>query len=404
MLRKAAILLMVTCLQVVNKPVPAYFMQPDPFFSGPFSSANITLFLSGDVMTGRGIDQVLPQHVDPMIYESYVKDARDYVRLAEKKNGPIKQPISYTYIWGDALEVWQTVKPDLKIINLETSVTSYPEPWPGKEVQYRMHPANVQVLKTAGFNFCTLANNHTLDWQRPGLLETLQTLQQAGIPYAGAGKDLAEARKPSIFKLKNSRVLIFAYGSESSGIPSAWAATADRSGVNLLPDLTEKSVNLIKARIKAVKRPGDVVIFTIHWGSNWGYDIPPNQRTFAHQLIDEAGVDLIHGHSSHHPRGLEVYRDKLILYGAGDFINDYEGIGEFPELRGDLSLMYFPKIDPVTGKLVSLKMVPMQTRNFQLHSGNLSDAKWLEMVLDRESNKFNTRVKLTADGSLSAAW
>lgn len=62
------------------------------------------------------------------------------------------------------------------------------------------------------------------------------------------------------------------------------------------------------------------------WG-NWGYGVTRRTREFAHELLDHAGVDLIHGHSSHHPLGIEVYRDKLILYGCGDFINDYEGIG-----------------------------------------------------------------------------
>src|SRR5688572_2253647 len=131
-------------LVLANKYLPGKVMQNE---NRP--GQGITLFLSGDVMPGRAIDQVLPQHVDPKLYESYVKNARDYVHLAEKKNGPIRQPVSYSYIWGDALTVWQKLKPNLKIINLETSVTSHPEPWPGKEVQYRMHPANVQVLKTA---------------------------------------------------------------------------------------------------------------------------------------------------------------------------------------------------------------------------------------------------------------
>ncbi|MBK0402489.1 CapA family protein [Adhaeribacter sp. BT258] len=370
----------------------------------PWQESPVRIFLSGDVMTGRGIDQVLPQHVDPEIYESYVKDARDYVRLAEKKNGRIPQPVSYAYIWGDALEVWRKMAPDLKIMNLETSITNHPEPWPGKPVQYRMHPANVAVFKTAGIDFCTLANNHTLDWNREGLLETLQTLRKAGINFAGAGENALEARKPFIHKTRNSRIIIFAYGSESSGIPGNWVATTTNSGVNLLPDLGEETLGMIKAQVKAIKKSGDVVVFSVHWDTNWGYEIPPNHRKFARQLIDEAEVDLIHGHSSHHPRGIEVYKDKLILYGAGDFINDYEGIGSYEEFRGDLSLMYFPEINPVTGKLISLKMVPMQMRNFRLNRASAADAKWLSSVLDRESEKFGTRVTLQEDHVLTARW
>ena len=75
------------------------------------------------------------------------------------------------------------------------------------------------------------------------------------------------------------------------------------------------------------------MVASVHWGSNWGYDIPREQTVFAHRLIDEAGVDIIHGHSSHHVRAIEVYKDRLILYGCGDFLNDYEGISGYEEFR-----------------------------------------------------------------------
>jgi Putative enzyme of poly-gamma-glutamate biosynthesis (capsule formation) len=75
-----------------------------------------------------------------------------------------------------------------------------------------------------------------------------------------------------------------------------------------------------------VKQQGDIVVASIHWGGNWDYKVPREQREFAHKLIDEAGVDVIHGHSSHHIKGIEVYRGKLIMYGCSDLLNDYEGI------------------------------------------------------------------------------
>jgi poly-gamma-glutamate capsule biosynthesis protein CapA/YwtB (metallophosphatase superfamily) len=69
-------------------------------------------------------------------------------------------------------------------------------------------------------------------------------------------------------------------------------------------------------------------------------------------LINEAGVDIVHGHSSHHPKGIEVYKNRPILYGCGDFLNDYEGISGYQEYRDDLTLMYFPRMDAASGKLV----------------------------------------------------
>ena len=355
---------------------------------------SLTLFLCGDVMTGRGIDQVLPHSVNPRIYESYVKDARDYVRLAERKNGDIPKPVNYTYIWGDALKVWRQMDPDAKIINLETSVTTHHEPWPDKEVQYRMHPLNIPVLNAPGPIICSLANNHTLDWGRAGLLETMESLRRANIQFAGAGLNLQSARKPVMLKTTTGRVVFLAYGSETSGIPKAWEATAQMPGLNLLPDLSSRTVQAVADQVKETSMAGDVVVFSVHWGSNWGYEVPAYQQNFAHELIDKAGVDLVFGHSSHHPRGVEVYKNKLIIYGAGDFINDYEGIGGHEVYRGDLSLMYFPEIDPVTGNLRALTMVPMQIKRFRLNHASEKDAAWLANVMHNESIKFGAGVKL----------
>lgn len=157
----------------------------------------LTLFLCGDVMTGRGIDQALPQSVDPRLYEPFVRDARKYLYLAEKENGEIEEPATYKFIWGDALAVWERFDPAIRLINLETGITFHDKPWQNKGIHYRMHPENIKVLTSAGIDFCSLANNHTMDWQHKGLTETLQTLEKANITCAGAGKNLEDAEKPA---------------------------------------------------------------------------------------------------------------------------------------------------------------------------------------------------------------
>jgi poly-gamma-glutamate synthesis protein (capsule biosynthesis protein) len=131
----------------------------------------------------------------------------------------------------------------------------------------------------------------------------------------------------------------------------------------------------------------------VHWGANWGYSIAKDQRDFAHQLIDEAGVDAIFGHSSHHPLGIEVYRNKLIIYGAGDFFNDYEGIEGHEEYRGELTLMYFPEFELDSGELVALKMFPMEIEKLRLNKASAEDREWLHTVLNREGQQFGTEVK-----------
>jgi poly-gamma-glutamate synthesis protein (capsule biosynthesis protein) len=145
----------------------------------PASEENlITLFLGGDVMTGRGIDQILPHPSEPFIPEPYVNDAREYVKLAERANGSIPTPVSFTYIWGDALEEWERVAPDVKLINLETSITKSNDYWWGKGINYRMNPDNIPCLRAAKIDCCSLANNHVLDWGYSGLVETIATLKK----------------------------------------------------------------------------------------------------------------------------------------------------------------------------------------------------------------------------------
>ncbi len=365
----------------------------------------ITIFMCGDVMIGRGIDQVLPHPSDPVIYESYMRSARGYVELAEEVNGPIPYPVSFSYIWGDALEELKRVEPDLRMINLETSITTSNDFWKYKEIHYRMNPENIACITAARIDYCSLANNHILDWGYSGLLETVETLKKVDVKSAGAGRNLEEAETPAVMKVQGKgRVIVFSFGSVTSGIPLSWGASEDKPGVNLLKDLSDKTVRYIEEKVNEVKRKRDIAVASIHWGSNWGYEIPREQREFAHKLIDEADIDVIHGHSSHHVKGIEVYKEKLILYGCGDFLNDYEGISGYEDFRDDLGLMYFVSIDPATGNLVSLRMVPTQIRHLKVNRASRADALWLKDTLNGEGKKFRTRVELKENNTLELRW
>jgi poly-gamma-glutamate synthesis protein (capsule biosynthesis protein) len=364
----------------------------------------IRVFLGGDVMTGRGIDQVLPHPGNPVLYESYIRDARDYVRLAERASGPIPCPVSFDYIWGDALAELEHAATDARIINLETSITTSEAHWPDKVVLYRMHPANIGCLTAPGIDCCCLANNHVLDWGYQGLAETLQTLDEAGIARTGAGMDEAEAAAPAIIDVAGKgRVLVFALGSITSGIPFEWRAMQNSRGVNLLSDLSEETARRIARGVREVKRPGDVAIVSIHWGSNWGFTVPDEQVRFAHRLVEE-GIDIVHGHSSHHVKAIEVYRDHLILYGCGDFLTDYEGIGGHERFRGDLALMYLAEVDPRQGRLVKLRLVPLRSDRFRLSRAPAQDVKWLCHLLNRLGAHFATGVEQDGDHSLFVRW
>jgi poly-gamma-glutamate capsule biosynthesis protein CapA/YwtB (metallophosphatase superfamily) len=380
-------------------------MIPDQSLSSQATSRDsqtITLFLCGDVMTGRGIDQVLPYPGNPQIHEPYMISAKGYVTLAEEANGPIPKPVDFAYIWGDALKELRRTNPDVRIINLETAVTASPEFWAEKGIHYRMQPRNIPCISAAKIDCCVLANNHVLDWGYAGLTETLTSLADANLKVAGAGRNLSEAEVPAIIEVTGKgRLLVFAFGDESSGIPWLWGARSNRPGVNLLPDLSGDTVRRIAKRISGLKQKDDWVVASIHWGRNWGYEVSSAQREFAHRLIDQTHVDVVHGHSSHHPKGIEVYKGKPILFGCGDFLNDYEGIPGYEGFRGDLTLMYFVTLDLATGKLVSLIMTPMQIKRFRLNYAHPDDVHWLQQVMDRESRSLGTRIELANEGRLA---
>ncbi|MET9761917.1 CapA family protein [Streptomyces sp. NPDC006372] len=359
----------------------------------------VTLFLCGDVMLGRGVDQILAHPGDPALREAYVEDARSYVRLAESVHGPLPAPVDPSWPWGDALRVLEEAFPDARIVNLETSVTSGGTFAPDKEIHYRMHPANLPALAAVRPDVTVLANNHVLDFGRAGLLETLDALARAGLRTAGAGHDADRAFTPAVVPLPDGRrLLVLALGARSSGIPSGWAATAERPGVAYLPDLSRSVADAVVRHLKRAGRAGDLTVVSVHWGSNWGFHVPREQVRFAHALVD-GGVDVVHGHSSHHPRPLEVYRDRLILYGCGDFIDDYEGISGYEEYRDDLRLAFLVSLAADSGRLAGLRMVPLRARRLRLEPASRADRMWLRTTLDRISG--GAGLTLEPDGSLA---
>jgi poly-gamma-glutamate capsule biosynthesis protein CapA/YwtB (metallophosphatase superfamily) len=377
--------------------------MPVPSPRAQQTQRSIRLFLCGDVMTGRGIDQVMAQPCDPGLHESYVQSAMDYVRLAEAANGAIARRVGPAHIWGAALEEFDRMRPDARIINLETSITRS-EDYARKGINYRMSPENADCLKSAAIDCCMLGNNHILDWGRRGLLDTLATLEHLQIKTSGAGRNLGEASAPAVLDIAgNGRVLVFSFACVTSGTPRAWAATSEIPGVNPLTEPSEAGAARVADEIARIKRPGDLIIVSVHWGPNWGYEIPDEHRSFAHLLIDRADVSIIHGHSSHHPKAIEVYRNRLILYGCGDFINDYEGIRGYEEFRDDLVLMYFADVEP-GGTLAALEIVPLQIRKFQLVRASKQDISWMQLALDRESRKFGVRIALNPAGRLTVSW
>lgn len=294
------------------------------------------------------------------------------------------------------------VGPSVRVMNLETSVTVSEERAPGKGIHYRMSPANVACLRAAEVDVWTLANNHVLDHGVPGLLETVDTLRVNELKACGAGEDRAAAWTPAVVDHPGGRVRVLSVAHGSSGVPDRWAAAADRPGVALLRNLGDEAADDVAQRLAREAGPGDALIVSVHWGSNWGFRAPAEQVRFAHRLVDE-GVDVVHGHSSHHPRPVEVYRGRLVLYGCGDLVDDYEGITGYEGFRDDLRLLHLARVDG-EGRLLDLTAVPLQARRLRLWLAGREDTDWLVGTLGEAGRGFGTTVGRQPDGRLRYAW
>jgi poly-gamma-glutamate capsule biosynthesis protein CapA/YwtB (metallophosphatase superfamily) len=364
---------------------------------------DLTLVLCGDVMLGRGIDQILRAPCAPQLHESYVKDAREYIALAEARSGPIPRRVDPAYPWGDALGVLDLAGLHARVINLETSITRSDDFDREKRIHYRVSPENATSLAVARIDICVLGNNHVLDWGGHGRVETLATLDRLGIGRCGAGRDLDEAMRPAILDLgEYGRIAVFSIGSTDAGVPPSWAADIGRPGVHLITRLDVHEVRELRRVIDAWRDPGTRIVLSIHWGPNWGFETPHEHRRFAQGMIDDAGVHVVHGHSSHHVKGIEVHHGQPILYGCGDLLADYEGIAGHEAYRGDLSLLYLVTLDGA-GALSRLEMVPMRTCRFRLERAGTDDTRWLATALARCGAKLDTSVAIE-DGRLLLEW
>jgi poly-gamma-glutamate synthesis protein (capsule biosynthesis protein) len=232
-----------------------------------------------------------------------------------------------------------------------------------------------------------------MDWGREGLAETMASLKQAGIRFAGAGANLAAAEEPAVLQVEGmaGRVLFLAMATRDARVPAGWEATQAQSGINLI-ELDNQHLQRIASVVRRHRRTGDFVIASIHWGDNLSPRLEPETRRFAHLLIDRAGIDLIHGHSAHHVREIEVYRGKLILYGCGDLLNDYEGIDPYRGMRPYLGLVCLADIDPPSGRLRALNMIPTRVKRLRINRAGAEDTRWLLNTLNRRTAPLGLRV------------
>lgn len=321
-------------------------------------SSTITIGLGGDTMLGREVNRTIDH-------------------------------TSYSYPWGDLLPFLRSM--DFTLVNLETTFTSS-EGKIEKVFNFKADPDKVRTLLEADINQVNLANNHILDFSEQGLLETIAVLDNAGIQHVGAGKNIEAAQQPIIIVKNGISIGIIGYTDNEP----TWAATTDESGTNYI---TIGDVTKIQQAVHNIRDSVDLIIVSIHWGPNMRKKPTKNFQNFALKIID-TGVDIVHGHSAHIFQGIEIYRNKLILYDTGDLVNDYRVT---PELRNDHSFLFqvLVKKQGTRTSLASVQLTPTIISNAQV---NQATGQEKENILERMrllSQPFGTVI--TANGSIIIA-
>lgn len=289
------------------------------------------------------------------------------VMLGRLVNQKLKHSLP-VFPWGNTLPLLQDT--DLRICNLECVISDIGRPWSTtpKVFHFRSDEKNIASLQAGSMDIVSLANNHVLDYEYEALQRMLSLLDAHQIVHAGAGRNLEEAARPALCQVKGQKIGFLAFTDNEED----WEAQQDKPGIFYVPTkLNDNRAQDLFKHIHNLRMDSDFIIISAHWGPNWGYNPPQEHVSFAHALID-AGADLIYGHSGHIFRGVEIYKNRPILYCAGDFIDDY-AVDEVE--RNDESFIFVLEIEP---KYVRLYLYPTTIHNFQ---ANLATGEWGKQIL-----------------------
>ena len=286
------------------------------------------------------------------------------------------------YPWGNTLPFFRAA--DARFCNLECVLSDRGRPWRAtrKIFHFRSDVKNVAVLREAGINVVSIANNHVLDYEYDALSEMFSALEKADIRAAGAGRDRAEAWRPAILTVGGSRVGIIACTDNEPG----WEASEQMPGTCFVPaDTGDHRARRLFDLVAATSSKVDCLLVSLHWGPNWGYHPPPEHIAFGRALI-EAGAGIVAGHSPHIFRGIEVYRGKPILYSAGDFIDDY-AVDELE--RNDESFLF--TVDVSGHRVQEIALRPTLIRDFQARLAEPRHARQIATKMESLCAALGTR-------------
>jgi poly-gamma-glutamate capsule biosynthesis protein CapA/YwtB (metallophosphatase superfamily) len=285
------------------------------------------------------------------------------------------------YPWGNTLDVFRSA--DARFCNLECAISDRGSRWSPAEkaFHFRTDAKNVEVLKRAGIDAVSLANNHVLDFDETALRDTLDLLDRNRIHHAGAGCDAAGAEAPAVFRVGDKTAAFFAFTDNEPG----WKAAEGKPGIHFLPaDLEDRDVKRFRLLVGQASEKRDLVVVSAHWGPNWGREVPGEHVALARCLVD-SGADVVFGHSAHVFRAVEIYRDRPILYSTGDFVDDY---AVDPTERNDESFLFLVELGEAGGTRVDL--YPATIREFQANLAEGERARSIAETMQTLCNSRNT--------------
>lgn len=201
---------------------------------------------------------------------------------------------------------------DIMCLNNEFTYSLQGAPLEGKMYTFRVNPDRISVLQEMGVDIVKLANNHVYDYGRKALLDTFETLENAGIAYIGAGRNLEEAMEPVYVELDGKKIA-FVSASRAEKYKMTPQATEERPGILRCYDNT-----LFLEVIKEARENADFVLAYVHWGTEYSFELEEVQLTTGKEYLD-AGADVVIGAHTHCLQGMEYYDGKPIIYSLGNY-------------------------------------------------------------------------------------
>lgn len=272
---------------------------------------------SGDLLEAEQISEITEEEV-PVVEDTHPYDftvcfAGDInfneeglmIQFMDSKENGIRDCIS-----EELLSHMQQA--DVMCLNNEFTYSLQGAPLEGKMYTFRAKPERVSLLQEMGVDIVKLANNHVYDYGRQAMLDTFETLEQVGIPYIGAGRNLAEAMKPVYWEL-DGKTVAFVSASRAEKYKMTPQATEERPGILRCYDPA-----LFLEVIAEARENADFVLAYVHWGTEYSFDLEEVQLTTGKEYLD-AGADVVIGAHAHCLQGMEYYNGKPIIYNLGNF-------------------------------------------------------------------------------------